>query len=92
MAGLAELASLPAERVLTLRYEDFLTSPQESIAALLAFLDPEPTDDAWVERVAAMVRPARPAWHDLPAAELASLEEACRPGFAALAGLYPEGS
>jgi hypothetical protein len=90
MSGLRELAALPAERVLTMRYEDFLSSPTSSITALLEFLG-VPADEAWVRRTAAMVRPARSAWETLPASELQPLQDACRPGFAALGGLYPGG-
>jgi hypothetical protein len=88
IAGTHELAQLPAERVLTLRYEDFLAEPRANITRLIEFLDDQPVDAAWLAEVAAMIRPARSAIADLPAHELAQLEEACRPGFEALGALY----
>lgn len=89
MAGLAELAELPAERVLTLRYEDFLAHPRDALARLVEFLDPGSVDGAWIERTAAVVRSARSAYKTLPPRALAQLTDACAPGFAALDGLYP---
>lgn len=91
LAGLRELAAMPPDRVLTLRYEDFLAEPAASIARLAAFLGPEALDEAWARRMAATVRAPRATWRELPARDLRELERACRPGFAALADLYPDG-
>lgn len=84
--GVKTLGALPADRVLTLRYEDFLATPKTSIARLVGFIDPEPVDAAWVDVVAGLVRSARAT--EVPPAERAALEDACAPGFAALGGLY----
>ena len=87
LEGMKTLAALPQDRVLTLRYEDFLAAPQPSIARLVDFLGAS-TDPAWVDRVAGLVRSARANVDELPRAERAALEDACAPGFAALRGLY----
>jgi putative sulfotransferase len=90
VAGLAELAEIPAERRLTLRYEDFLARPQVSIARMLDFLDAGGADAPWVDRAAATIRRARSSFRDLPPRTLAQLTDACAPGFAALGDLYAD--
>jgi hypothetical protein len=88
MEGMAALATIPRERVLTLRYEDVLATPRESIERLVSFLGSRP-DAAWVDDVAGLVRAARTNVDAIGGAERAALEDACAPGFAALRGLYP---
>lgn len=82
--GLAALAELPRERVLTLRYEDIQASPAPCLRRLIEFIDPSLLDEEWIQDSAAMVRPARSSWHHLPPEEQASLASGCRPGLAAL--------
>lgn len=86
--GVKALGELPADRVLTLRYEDFLAAPATAIERLVTFIDDKPVDARWVEDVAAMVRPATTNLDALDLGERAALEDACAPGFAALGGLY----
>jgi putative sulfotransferase len=90
--GLEFLSPLPAERLLTLRYEDFFTAPGRQIDALAAFLGDEFIDDDWSARCAATVRPPRSSWHDLPEEDAARLTGACMPGFESLrpAGVFYE--
>lgn len=88
LAGTEELAGLGPDRLLTMRYEDFLAAPRASIARLFEFLG-APADAAWLERMAAIVRPARSQWTALPSRERAGLLDACLPGFRALADHYP---
>ncbi len=88
LAGLAELSALSAERVLTLRYEDFVTTPREAVTRLAAFLLPGASEDAWTDRTIASVRPSPFSWTQLPAEERLQLEDACRPGLTALRTLY----
>jgi putative sulfotransferase len=89
-AGVRELASLPEDRVLTMRYEDFLADPERSLSRLASFLGPEYVDDRWVRAAASKIRPSATKAESVDAAELRALDDACRPGFAALAELYPE--
>jgi len=89
-AGVHELASLPGDRVLTMRYEDFLADPERSLSRLAAFLGPENVDDLWVRAAAPKVWTAAAKPSSLGAAEQRALDDACRPGFAALADFYPE--
>jgi hypothetical protein len=88
MEGMKALSTLPSDRVLTLRYEDFLDAPRPAITRLVGFLDPAPVDPAWVDGVAGLVRSARANVDALPRAERAALDDACAPGFAALGQLY----
>jgi putative sulfotransferase len=79
--GLNVLTALPAERLLTMRYEDFLIDPKQQIDALVAFLGDEFVDHDWSSRCAGTIRKPRSTWRDLPEAEARALTEACRPGF-----------
>ena len=80
-AGLKMLGALPADRLLILRYEDFLTAPKRQLDILAGFLGEEFVDDDWSARCAVAVRPPRSTWRDLPEDEASALTEACRPGF-----------
>lgn len=83
--GLERLRVIAADRLLTLRYEDFFTDPKAQLDALATFLGEEFVDDGWSTRCAETVRPPRSSWRDLPTEEARALSEACRPGFAQLA-------
>ncbi len=84
-SGLAVLNTLPQDRLLTLRYEDFLVDPKHELDTLAAFLGDEFIDEDWSARCAATVRPPRSTWRDLPEDDARALTGACRPGFELLA-------
>jgi len=90
MDGLHPLAGLSPERLLTMRYEDFIDDPETAIARFAAFVGPEFVDMWWVRRMACRVRPSATRASTLHTEDRQSLDEACRPGFAVLADLYPE--
>lgn len=79
--GMKALHLLPADRLLTLRYEDILADPKHQLDTLAGFLGDEFVDEDWSTRCAATVRPPRSTWRDLPEDEARALTEACRPGF-----------
>jgi putative sulfotransferase len=79
--GLGLLGDLPADRVLTLRYEDFFIDPKAQLDKLAAFIGHELVDEDWSARCAATVRTPRSSWRNLPQEAAYSLTEACRPGF-----------
>jgi putative sulfotransferase len=79
--GLKSLRPLPADRLLTLRYEDFFVDPKGQLDRLGAFLGEDFVDEDWSARCAATVRKPRSTWRDLPDEEARALTEACRPGF-----------
>jgi putative sulfotransferase len=80
-SGLKVLSELPADRLLTLRYEHFFVDPTAQLDTLAAFLGDEFVDEAWSTRCAAAVRPPRSSWRELPEEDARALTEACRPGF-----------
>jgi hypothetical protein len=85
--GLAELAGLGEERLLTIRYEDLLglrEGATECAAGLISFILGE-VDPAWLRRCVALVGQGRSRWQELPPRLRAQTEDACAPGFAALA-------
>jgi hypothetical protein len=86
--GLRELAAVPADRVLTLRYEDFVAAPRRAIGRVAEFLGSDCADERWVERVATHVRASTATLDDVDARTLRALDDACAPGFAALGDLY----
>jgi hypothetical protein len=84
MRGLKALAELPAERVLTIHFEDILAHPEAWLHRLLEFIDPEFVDKDWVRKAVSTIRPVRSSWRKLPARERSALTGACQPGFQAL--------
>lgn len=90
--GLKILGSLPDDRLLTLRYEDFFADPAKQPNALAAFLGDEFVDEDWSARCSATVRKPCSTWRDLSADDARALAEACRPGFERLceAGVWYE--
>ncbi len=78
--GTAYLSALPPDRVLSLRFESMLASPQEETRRFIEFVGPEFGDAAWMDRVSTLPRPKPPAWTRLSLDERARLAEACAPG------------
>jgi putative sulfotransferase len=89
VAGMRELAALPPERVLVVRYEDLLAAPEDALARLLAFVDPAFVDRPWIVRAARTIRPPRSTLASLSRAERAALDDACAPGLAELGSAMP---
>lgn len=85
LEGLAAIGHLAEDRLLTLRYEDFLAAPRETVRRLGAFVREGEPDAAWVEAAAASIRPPRSSWRRLAPKLRSKLEHACAPGFQALA-------
>lgn len=85
MEGIRQLGSLPPERLLTLRYEDFLEAPERAVRRLDGFLFPGETHAGWIQESAARVGRGRSAWQSLSPRDRQELERACAPGFEALA-------
>jgi putative sulfotransferase len=64
--GLKALRSLPAQRVLSVRYEDFFVDAKSQLDALARYLGEEFIDEDWSARCAATVRRPKSTWRDLP--------------------------
>jgi putative sulfotransferase len=84
MRGLKALAELPADRVLTIHFEDILAEPEPWLLRMVEFIDPSFADADWVQRAAATIRPVRSSWRALPVSQQLALTDACAPGFQAL--------
>lgn len=79
--GMKVLSSVPSERVLTLRYEDFFTEPTVQLDRLAGFLGDEFVDREWSAQCARMVKKPRSSWRALPERDARELAAACQPGF-----------
>ena len=82
--GLAVLGKLPAERVLTLRYEDFLSAPDAQLTRLAEFLGEGINNPEWRRKAAATVRQPASSWRHLSIDAAQALADACEPGMAVL--------
>lgn len=82
--GIDVLRELDEDRLLTLRYEDFLVDPEPPLVALASFLGSEYRNDEWIEACSAMVHRPKSDWRTLPADMAATLDAACQPGLALL--------
>lgn len=87
LIGLECFAGLPSERLLNLRFEDVQSDPRRKLDELIRFIDPSLADDAWLDEVAAIPRPARSKFQTLPEEVQTTLTSACAPGLERLG--YP---
>ena len=87
-SGLRVLETIPRNQVLTLRYEDFLNAPEQTIARLAFFLDKDIVTVEWIRKAAIKLRSPRSSWTNLDARGRAELADAVRPGVQALGDLY----
>lgn len=87
ITGLQELAGLPPDKLLTLRYEDILSAPKPTLTRFFEFiLEGDVRCD--VDAMAKTVRAPKSTWTDLPHTIRDQLSTACQPGFRALNDLY----
>jgi len=78
--GLNNLADIPQERQIAMRYEDLVANPQAELARMIDFMGPGLENASWLEAASALPRYKEPAWKSLPTQEQAVLEAACAPG------------
>lgn len=82
--GEAALASLPSDRLLSVRFEEVVSDPAPAMEAIAAFFD-LPVDEGFAARAAALVRGVPPARAgSLDDAARSALAAACEPGDAVL--------
>ncbi|MFF2331559.1 MULTISPECIES: sulfotransferase family protein [unclassified Streptomyces] len=82
--GLAELAEIAPDRLLTIRYEDLLSDPRTGFCELGTFIGADITDE-WLDAARTHVDVTRiGAAKKLDATQLAELHSACEPGTRAL--------
>ena len=87
LLGQQVLGGLPPDRLLNLRFEEVQQSPRETLGRMIRFIDPSLEDEAWLDAVAKVPRPARSKFTTLPPDEQRAVTDACAPGLAALG--YP---
>lgn len=87
IAGLNELAGLPPDRLLTLRYEDILSSPKPTLSRFFEFIL-QGNANGDIDAMAKTVTAPKSSWTHLPHGIREQLVKACRPGFEALGELY----
>ena len=84
LRGQKLLASLPADQVLALRYEDVLQRPHEKLRELIEFIDPSLSNDVWLREAARIPLPNPPRYPSLDPETQRRLTETCAPGLQAL--------
>lgn len=87
LAGSAILATLPKDRLLSVKFEAVQQDPRKELNELIRFISPELEDAHWLDTVSQIPRPTRSKYRELPEAERLALTQACEPGLKILG--YP---
>jgi putative sulfotransferase len=80
------LASLPAERVLQVSYEDLVAEPRQVLLRLARFAGLPDTHPGWLDRAAQLAEPRSPRWTALPQDQIRELTRVCEPAMRRLYG------
>jgi hypothetical protein len=80
------LASLRAERVLQVSYEDLVAEPRQVLLRLARFADLPDTHPGWLDRAVQLVEPRSPRWPALPQEQIHELTHVCEPAMRQLYG------
>ncbi len=83
--ALKVLATIPTDQLITIKYEDLLREPRQEVERMLYFLDPELVQQSMIEQLSALVNHQPHRWQNLSERERTLLNDACLPGFKALA-------
>ena len=83
-AGLADLQDLGPDHLLTLRYEDLLAEPAETLSRFLGFVVGESAPAALIDRMVSEVRRPRSGFAELEGSMRDEVARACAPGMEAL--------
>jgi hypothetical protein len=78
--GLDNLADIPGERLISMRYEDLVANPKAELSRMIDFMGPGLENADWLDAASALPRYKDPAWKNLPAKDQAALNAACAPG------------
>jgi hypothetical protein len=87
LVGHEVFGALPPDRLLNVKFEEVQQQPRAKLRELIRFIDPSLENDAWLEEVAAIPRPARSKFSALPADQRQALTRMCAPGLERLG--YP---
>jgi hypothetical protein len=80
------LASLPAERVLQVSYENLVAEPRQVLLRLARFAGLPDTHPGWLDRAVQLVEPRSPRWPALPHEQIRDLTRVCEPAMRRLYG------
>ena len=80
------LASLRAERVLQVSYENFVAEPRQALLRLTRFAGLPDTHPGWLDRAVQLVEPRSPRWTALPQEQISDLTRVCEPAMRRLYG------
>jgi Sulfotransferase family len=86
MPALDVLASLPAERVLQVSYENLVAEPRQALLRLARFAGLPDAHPGWLDRAVQLVVPRSPRWTALPEEQIAELTRVCEPAMRRLYG------
>ncbi len=78
--GTEYLNAVPADRVLTMRFESIVASPEEEMSRFISFVGAGFADAGWLREVSTLPRPRTPSWTRLSPEQHARLAAACAPG------------
>jgi len=78
--GLDNLAEIPADRQMSIRYEDLVENPTLELTRMIDFIGPGLNNEAWLAEAAALPRYKDPAWKQMSQADQDALNKACAPG------------
>lgn len=87
LRGAGVLETIPSDRLLTVRYEDFLADAKHHLDILTSFLGDDLVDEAWSANCAATIRKPQSNWRNLPSDSASALAAACQPGLDRLAAM-----
>jgi putative sulfotransferase len=80
------LASLPAERVFQVSYENLVAEPRQALLRLARFAGLPDTHRGWLDRAVQLVEPRPPRWTALPQEQISDLTRVCNPAMQRLYG------
>jgi hypothetical protein len=80
------LASLPAERVLQVSYENLVAEPRQALLRLARFAGLPDTHPGWLDRAVQLVEPRSARWTALPQEQIRDLTRVCEPAMRRLYG------
>ena len=84
LRGQRILSLMPADRFLSLSYEEVVNHPQEKLRKLIEFIDPGLRNDAWLDKATLLPRPNPSKFRALDPETQRRLTQACSPGLKAL--------
>src|SRR2546423_15286588 len=79
MPALDVLASLPAERVFQVSYENLVAEPRQALLRLARFAGLPDTHPGWLDRAVQPAQPGAPRWAALPPEQITDLTRGCEP-------------